>query len=144
MIVYTAGPYSASAGVGSVNDNIARARAAAVQLWNAGYTVICPHMNTEHLELFTNLKNSEFVDRDLEIVERCDAVVMLPFWEQSRGAVRELEHAKSKGLQVWFWPEVPGVQKSVPVMEEIGAYLTRKYDLLLSMVGGRTGGTGAQ
>jgi hypothetical protein len=118
VIVYTAGPYSHTSGVGSVNANIFRAREVAIQLWNAGYTVICPHMNTDHLELYTTLKNKDFVDRDLEIVERCDAIVMLPYWESSKGAVRELEHARSKGLKVWFWPEVPGVQKSSKAWDE--------------------------
>lgn len=119
MIVYTAGPYTAKDGVGSVNDNIARARDVAVQLWGAGYTVICPHMNTAHMELYTGMTSDQFVDKDLELVKASDTIVMLPYWEQSRGAVRELECARSMGKVVWYWPEVPGVQKSSAAWKEV-------------------------
>lgn len=114
MLIYTAGPYSASAGAGTVLDNIGRSAEIAARLWDMGYTVICPHMNTAGFENLTSLSNKEFVDRDLEIVERCSGIVMLPRWQQSRGAVRELEHARKHGLQVWMWPAVPvlGAQKN--------------------------------
>lgn len=119
MLIYTAGPYSETAGVGTVEENIERAREAAVKLWDMGYTVICPHLNTAHFEKVTSLSNKVFVDRDLEIVQVCDGIVMLPYWEQSRGAVRELEHARQCGLAVFFWPDVPEVvaeaQKSISV-----------------------------
>lgn len=128
MIVYTAGPYTAKDGVGSVNDNIARARDVAVQLWGAGYTVICPHMNTAHMELYTNLTSEQFVDKDLELVKASQAIVMLPYWEQSRGAVRELECARLFGLQVWFWPNVPGVQKSSAAWKDVKEFFKSVFE----------------
>ena len=109
MLIYTAGPYSASAGAGTVEENITRARDVAARLWDMGYSVICPHMNTAGFEKLTQLSNEQFVDRDLEIVERCDGLVMLPYWEQSRGAIREHVHAREHGLQIWIWPDVPEV-----------------------------------
>ena len=116
MLIYTAGPYSQTAGAGTVEENIQRAKDIAVELWNRGYTVLCPHLNTAGFETLTTLSNKDFVDRDLEMVERCDAIVMLPGWESSLGAVRELECARSNDLVVWFWPDVPdyvvGAQKS--------------------------------
>lgn len=119
MLIYTAGPYSESAGVGTVEENITRAADVAVKLWDMGYTVICPHLNTAHFEDLTSLSNKDFVDRDLEMVQVCDGIVMLPYWEQSLGAVRELECARNNDLQVWFWPNVPEVlseaQKSTSV-----------------------------
>lgn len=107
MLIYIAGPYSESAGVGTVEENIIRARDVAVKLWDMGYAVICPHMNTANLEKLTNLENKDFVDRDLEMVQVCEAIVMLPYWQQSYGSVRELEHARQHGLEVWMWPDVP-------------------------------------
>ena len=107
MLIYTAGPYSQTAGVGTVEENIQRAKDIAVILWDKGYTVLCPHLNTAGFETLTSLSNKDFVDRDLEMVERCDGIVMLPYWESSLGAVRELECARNAGLQVWFWPDVP-------------------------------------
>jgi hypothetical protein len=107
MLVYIAGPYSASAGAGTVDENIQRAREVAVTLWDMGYTVICPHLNTAHFDDEIDLPNKVYVDRDLEIVERCDGIVMLPYWAQSRGAVRELEHAIKHDVEVYYWPDVP-------------------------------------
>jgi hypothetical protein len=116
MLIYTAGPYSQTAGVGTVEENIQKAKEVAVELWNMGYTVLCPHLNTAGFETLTTLSNKDFVDRDLEMVEVCDAIVMMPGWESSLGAVRELEHARQNDLVVWFWPEVPvGAEKSVEV-----------------------------
>ena len=119
MLIYTAGPYSASAGVGTVQENIQRATDISAQLWDMGYAVICPHMNSANLETITSLSNKDFVDRDLEMVQVCDGIVMMPYWEQSLGAVRELQHARDNDLEVWFWPNVPKLlseaQKSTSV-----------------------------
>lgn len=120
MLIYTAGPYSETAGVGTVEENIQKATDIAAELWTLGYAVICPHMNSANLENMTTLSNKDFVDRDLEMVRVCDAIVMMPYWEQSFGAVREHECALENGLKVWIWPDVPGmsveVQKSTSVM----------------------------
>jgi hypothetical protein len=119
MLLYTAGAYSANAGVGTVDENIAVARDVAVTLWDMGYTVICPHLNTAHFDDEIDLPNEVYVDRDLLIVERCDGIVMMPKWQQSRGAVRELEHALKHELEVFYWPDVPYMpakaQKSIAV-----------------------------
>lgn len=112
MIVYTAGPYAESCGVGTVGENIARAREIALKLWDMGYTVICPHLNTAHFEQELSLTNKDFVDRDLEIVERCDAIIMLPYWESSRGAARELSHARRNEIPYYIWPRTPDEGKA--------------------------------
>lgn len=119
MLIYTAGPYSETAGVGTVAENIQRATDIAAHLWEMGYAVICPHMNSANLETLTTLSNKDFVDRDLEMVQVCDGIVMMPYWEQSLGAVRELQCARENDLEVWMWPNVPKLlseaQKSASV-----------------------------
>lgn len=40
--------------------------------------------------------------RDMLAIERCDAVVLLPGWEQSEGVRTELRHAMSLGLQLYI------------------------------------------
>ena len=112
MIVYTAGPYSEIEDITAYIKlttafNIAVAEEVAISLWNEGYTVICPHLNTRNFESHTKIPNSEFVERDLEIVERMDALVMLPHWELSKGARLERMHALEHGIPVFIWPERP-------------------------------------
>ena len=88
MVLYLAGPYR-----GDIDANITAARKVAIELWERGYTVICPHLNTAHFEVDCNLPESEYIRRDLEILSRCDAIVMLPGWEKSEGACAELDYA---------------------------------------------------
>lgn len=99
-IIYVAGPYSGK-DENAVFENIITARKHALELWRKGWIVICPHTNS----LFmggAGLPDKEFVDRDLEIVSRCDAIYMLPGWEKSEGAIRELTEAKKDGLEIYY------------------------------------------
>lgn len=106
MLLYTAGKY-AGKNEGEKFANIGIAAQVAIELWNDGHVVICPHMNTMDFEHYTNLENRDFVERDLLIVERCDGIVMLPGWKESRGAVREWEHAIQNGIKIYIWPDRP-------------------------------------
>ncbi len=97
MIIYIAGPYSANTKE-EVISNIARARIVAHDLWEAGYPTICPHMNTAE---FDDINKSIFYAGDLEILEKCDAVVLLPHWKTSMGARMEVQHAIKHGIRIY-------------------------------------------
>ncbi len=101
-VIYTAGPYRSPQGVWGMTQNIARATVIARELWLAGWAVICPHANTAHMDGTDT--DHVFLDGDLEILRRCDAVVMLPGWEQSAGSRGERELAVSLGLPIYEWP----------------------------------------
>lgn len=108
--MYVAGPYSADTEYG-VKLNIAKAEAAAIKIWQTGSAAaICPHLNTAHWGGI--LTHQEFIEGDLEIINRCDAVLMLDGWMSSRGATQEYTHAKVGGklvfcdmaaLLLWLW-----------------------------------------
>jgi len=100
MLIYVAGPYR-----GYINKNIKEAREVAIKLWDKGHTVICPHLNTEHFE--DELPEVDFIEKDLDIVGRCDAIVMTKEWKKSEGARREKEYAESIGIPVYYDPELP-------------------------------------
>lgn len=109
-LFYVAGPYSA------VNEylvklNIAKAEAMAVSIWQAGHAAICPHLNTAHWG--SVLSHAGFIAGDLEIVRRCDGVVMVDGWMWSSGALQERTFALQKGIMVFYtvqdaiaWAEV--------------------------------------
>lgn len=99
MIAYLAGPYRASTRAG-ISRNITRARKAAITLWKLGYVVICPHMNTAHLDGV--VPDQRFLDGDLEILRRCDLMVMLPGWGLSTGAQAERFVALDAGIPVYL------------------------------------------
>lgn len=103
MILYISGPYS-----GDTENNIEKARKEAIRLWNAGHTVICPHMNTAFLEEACQVTHAEFVERDLLLIARCDGIVLLKDWEESKGACIELQYARDVlQLPVWVSPDIP-------------------------------------
>ena len=121
MIVYVAGPYRPK-GVSAENfanpklqakyrpmieANIEAAKKVAVELWNLGFTAICPHANTAHFELLTDLEPERYIEGDLELIAMARAIVMLPGWEESSGSRTEHTHAESLGIPIYIYPELP-------------------------------------
>ncbi len=107
MLVYVAGPYIAPTHEGIV-QHIKNARHVAVKLWEAGFTAITPHLNTAHFEIDAQkLTNDDYIRGDLEIVARCDAVVVLPNYEKSKGTGIEIAFAQENGIPVYYWPSMP-------------------------------------
>ncbi len=94
-VIYVAGKYSAQNEF-MVKVNIAAAEAAAQEIWKAGHAAICPHLNTAHWGGL--LTHEQFIAGDLEIIARCDAVYMLPGWEQSKGAKQENAFAVNRRI----------------------------------------------
>lgn len=105
-LLYISGPYSAGHGR-SVEDNIIAARKVAVELWEDGHAVICPHLNTAHFEDDCKATYDDYICGDLLIVEHCDAIIMLPTWEQSRGAIAEHQLAVDIEIPIYYWPDKP-------------------------------------
>lgn len=101
-LLYVAGPYrSRHRGMRGVHENIERAASIALELWVAGAAVICPHKNTAFFD--GAAEDSVWLTGDLEMLRRCDAVVMVPGWEQSVGAVEERRVAEDAGIPVFDW-----------------------------------------
>jgi hypothetical protein len=97
-LVFISGKYR-----GDVDANIAHAKKAAIRLWQAGYVVLCPHLNSAH---FDGLCPDEvWLAGDIEMLKRCDIIFMLSNWRDSEGARNELEIATTLGMGIMF--EVP-------------------------------------
>jgi hypothetical protein len=98
-IAYIAGPYRSDT-VHGIVENIYRAEAVAIKYWQLGYAVICPHKNTA---LFDGLLPDEvWLAGAIEILKRCDVIVMMKGWENSSGSRAELEIALKFGLEVIY------------------------------------------
>lgn len=102
MVVYISGRYS-----GEIVENIDIARRVAIELWEQGFSVLTPHLNTYHFETDCNCKYDDYIRGDLEMLSRCDAIIMLQGWNQSKGATKEREYAKYLGLPIYYYPELP-------------------------------------
>jgi hypothetical protein len=98
-VIYIAGSYRSDCENG-VFENIIRARNAAVKLWQQGYAVVCPHLNSAFMGGICDDK--AFLEGDLAILRRCDCIYLLKGWELSQGARAEHELAVKIGLEIMY------------------------------------------
>ena len=98
LIVYIAGPYSPINGL-TINENVNNAKELAKECWKNDIPAICPQMNTAFMDAVTS--PDVFYIGDLDIIERCDAVLMVPGWEKSFGAKMERLHALREEIPVF-------------------------------------------
>lgn len=97
-VVYCAGPYRHATAFGRM-QNIARAHALGLEVWKVGAVAMVPHSNTANYD--GELPDEAYLDGDLAILERCDAVMLTPDWQRSSGARAEVEFAKALGLPIF-------------------------------------------
>ncbi len=99
---YVSGPYRGPTW-NDIERNIHEARAIAINLWQMGYSVFCPHMNTAHFDGMAD--DSVWLEGDLAWVRVSQLLVMHPRWEESSGAKAERAEAHSCLIPVYYWPE---------------------------------------
>jgi len=105
-LTYVAGPYR-----GKVRRNIRIADRVGREIAENGDFPIVPHNNTRRWEKKTNLQHHDYIVGDLLILSRCDAIVMLPKWQESEGAKVEHSMARYWGLPVYYYPDIGGDEK---------------------------------
>lgn len=115
MLFYVSGKLTDNGDI--INDYIDVAVAYAVMLMRKGHSVIVPHLMAH--EGFSGFGYERFMQMDFEILERCDAIFLIPNWINSPGAKRELKYALDNGVTVYdnideVPPEVhPSLRKKV-------------------------------
>ena len=97
-LVYVAGPFRAT-NSWEIEQNIRRAETLALEVWKAGAACICPHANTRYFQ--GSCLDNVWLEGDLEMVRRCDALLMVPGWQNSVGSVAEHALAKSRGILIF-------------------------------------------
>lgn len=99
-VVYIAGPYRGKS-ESDVFKHIINARKWAIIVWTGGGIAICPHLNTAFFGGVAGLPDQVWLDGDLEIIKRCDAVLVIPASESSVGTQAEIQHAERQGIPVF-------------------------------------------
>jgi len=100
-VVYVAGPYRASSRAG-VELNIQSARLTGLHCCLKGWSPVIPHANTGGLdEIAPGITDQFWLDATLELMRRCDAVVLCPGHLTSRGTTTEVVEAKRLGIPVY-------------------------------------------
>ena len=104
-LVYIAGPYRSTNGR-SVLENIRAAERVAIDLARAGVHFVCPHLNTafmgghgDHSGVVDD--DAFWLEMDLNILRRCDAVLLIDGWCDSAGALGEVAYAAEFQLPIF-------------------------------------------
>jgi hypothetical protein len=125
LVAYVSGKYRDPRGPWYVVQNIREAEAVAMELWQMGIAVICPHKNTALFE--GPLDDPIIIAGDIELVKRSDIVVMIPNWTTSVGSKMEMTAGVSADKPIFFWPNdrllVEAMQKpqSKELQDELAA-----------------------
>ena len=96
MLIYLAGPYR-----GNTEENIRIADEVSRELWAKGHYVICPHKNSSGFEHDTRISIEHILNGDIFMLSKCDAIVILPNWDQSEGAKIEHDYAKHNHIPIY-------------------------------------------
>lgn len=104
-VIYIAGPFR-GAHAWAVAQNVHRAECVAYQVFESGHVALCPHTNTRHFD--SSLPDQVFIDGTLELMRRCDAVIVLPGWQKSQGTLGEIEEATRLGMPVAYLDDCDG------------------------------------
>jgi nucleoside 2-deoxyribosyltransferase len=100
-VLYIAGPYRADTRDG-IEANIQAAREVATAVWEAGHVAICPHLNTAHFNEYDHV-----LDGYIDVLSRCDGLVLVPNSENSRGTQAEWLYATRQGIPVYDADSIP-------------------------------------
>lgn len=76
-----------------IRRNIHKAATIGYEVAKAGAYPFIPHTNTG--SVFMGTMTPEFwYEGTLEVLRRCDAMILVPGWEESKGTIGELEEAR--------------------------------------------------
>jgi hypothetical protein len=98
-VVYVAGPFRGPDSW-AIEQNIRRAEELALEVWKCGAAAICPHTNTRFYQ--GAAPDEVWLEGDLEMLARCDAMLVVPNWHKSEGTKAEIARAESRGIPVFY------------------------------------------
>jgi hypothetical protein len=125
-VVYIAGPYRSKWGLPGRVINIIRARRWAKLYWRCGYAAVCPHSNSALMDGV--VPDILFLNGGLEILKKCDMVVMIPGWEKSEGAIKEREFALKVGVPVTYGDDYPKKSEVLFPANKVNLYSTNEVE----------------
>lgn len=99
-VVYIAGPFRGPNHY-TIHRNTCEAEDLALSIWANGAAALCPHLNTRNFQ--DALPDRVWLDGDLELLRRCDALITTERWLESRGAKAEVRYAEEHNIPVFHW-----------------------------------------
>ena len=107
LVLYLASPYRGR-NEWDTYLNITSAHLAAKQIWSKGHACISPVSNTAWMGEMND--HNFWMRGDLEILARCDGLVLNLGWEKSHGCNEEYQEAIRLNMTIYFGPDsVPDI-----------------------------------
>ena len=97
-VVYVAGKFRGPSHW-AIAENIRAAERVALEVWRLGAAALCPHANTAHFQ--DAAPDHVWLEGDLALLDKCDALVTVENWTDSTGAKAEVAHAIAGGIPVF-------------------------------------------
>lgn len=97
-VIYIAGPFRAKTPWG-IEQNIRRAEVLSLRVAKLGAMPLCPHTNTRNFE--GEMPDQFWLDGTLELMAKCDAVILVEGWRNSEGSMGEVKKANELGIPVF-------------------------------------------
>ena len=104
-VIYLASPYRSSPQFGYKSEfglfsNWMSAHEISRRIWKLGAACISPVSNTFCFS-GQDIQDEIFIEGDLEIISRCDAVLLNDNWQTSKGCTAEMEFAEANNIKVF-------------------------------------------
>jgi len=110
--IFVCGAYTDSPA--RVDENILAARKATAAILNRGHFPLCPHTLFASFERdYPEIEYETYLEWSLAWLPLCHGIYLLPFWQKSEGAKRELALAARLELSVYYSIE------DIPAVEEV-------------------------
>ncbi|EJY0635094.1 DUF4406 domain-containing protein [Salmonella enterica subsp. enterica serovar Schwarzengrund] len=105
-LCYISGPYRAECAL-KTSRNVSRAEQMGKRLTleRPEWFPVIPHKNTELWDFDGGLRNVQpeyYLSGTLEVMRRCDAVLVLPDYRRSSGTLAEIAEAERLGIPVYY------------------------------------------
>lgn len=98
-VIYITGPFGGGS-AWRVEQNIRRAEALALQVWLMGAVAMCPHSMNRFFQ--AECSDEVWHEGTMELMKRCDAVLVVPNWEKSEGTRKKIFAAQSLDMPVFY------------------------------------------
>jgi hypothetical protein len=108
-LIMISGPYTGRTAE-ETEDNIEKARLKALEVISKkgrfDWFPITPHLNTGRFEMYDfcmeGIRSDYYYNGYTELVQRCQAILMLPDWKESKGAIEEHSLAKAHNIPIYY------------------------------------------
>lgn len=97
-IVYVAGKFTGK-NSWEIHRNVFHAESLGMAVADAGAMPLMPHANTAHFH--GTVTDAFWYKGTLALLKRCDAMILVPGWEDSKGTRAEAEWARANGMPVF-------------------------------------------